>query len=256
MLKKLFILMAAIGFVLSAASVNAEQTVILSNGEYPPFFSQSLQNNGIGSHIIREAFALEGISVEYEYMPWKRALTMTRDGYYDGAVGFRTSPKREETFFVSDPVLHIETVVFHRMGDQFDWKKLEDLASLKIGATNGYLIIDILKPLVKQHGGKLDIALTDIINMKKLLAGRIDIFPCEKKVGLHLLRTHFTPEQMQQISFHPKPLLDNKLHVLFSRNKASGSQLRESFNRGLKKLREKESYAQHLEECYTHEAIP
>ncbi len=232
MLKNLFMLLAAIGLILSAASVNAEQTVILSNGEYPPFFSQSLQNKGVGSHIIREAFALEGISVKYEYMPWKRALTMAREGHYDGAVGFRTSPEREEIFFVSDPVLHIETVVFHRMGDRFDWKKLEDLASLKIGATNGYLIVDVLKPLVKQHGGKLDVAPTDIINMKKLIAGRIDIFPCEKNVGLHLLKTQFPPDQMQQISVHPKPLLDNKLHVLFSRNKADGSQLRESFNRG------------------------
>ena len=43
-------------------SMGAE-TVLLTTGEWPPYYSQNLPYGGLGNQIIAESFALEGIDV-------------------------------------------------------------------------------------------------------------------------------------------------------------------------------------------------
>ena len=52
----------------------ADVTVCLTSGAWPPSFSEQLSHHGIGSRIVTEAFAVEGIRVvrfyqEYRVLP-------------------------------------------------------------------------------------------------------------------------------------------------------------------------------------------
>ncbi len=42
-----------------------EETIRLTNGEWIPFLSEDLKHYGVISRIVKEAFALEGMKVEY-----------------------------------------------------------------------------------------------------------------------------------------------------------------------------------------------
>ncbi len=57
-------------------------------GEWPPFFSNDLKHGGVTSHVASEAFALEGIKVEYGWFPWNRALHLAQTGDWDAAIGW------------------------------------------------------------------------------------------------------------------------------------------------------------------------
>lgn len=65
MKKRLLLVICIVIFSLS--SLANSETVRLANGEYPPYCSEHLPHYGIWSHIVTEAFALKGLTVEYEF---------------------------------------------------------------------------------------------------------------------------------------------------------------------------------------------
>ncbi len=73
----------------TSTSIWAEETIRITNGEWPPSFSKDLKHGGVTSHVVPEAFALEGIKVEYGWFPWKRGLIMAKEGKWDAAIGWR-----------------------------------------------------------------------------------------------------------------------------------------------------------------------
>lgn len=256
-MKSLFTLCIAI-FLLFTFTPNApaQDSLTLTNGEWPPYFSESFKYGGVGSLICTEAFALEGIDINYEYLPWKRGLEMTRNGKYIGTVGWRKDPERDEDFLYSDPIFTVNSVFFHRQGSHFDWKTLDDIGHMKIGVTLGYTYINLLRPAVSRKGGKLDMATSDILSLQKLAAGRIDLFPCAEAVGYYLLRTKFLPGVADQITHHPKPILEGQIHLLISKKAANGQELIDKFNQGLKKLRESGKYEQYITQSLMGEYLP
>ena len=56
----------------------AAEDIRLTNGEWPPFTSKEFQHGGVMSRIVTEAFAAEGVTVQYEYVPWKRAYAAAK----------------------------------------------------------------------------------------------------------------------------------------------------------------------------------
>jgi len=234
----------------------AQEGIVLSNGEWPPYFSAAFKYGGVGSRIGSEAFALEGIKVTYDYLPWKRGLEFARTGQIEGAIGWRKTPERAKYFYFSTPLLSANVVLFHKEGSLFTWKTLEDIGHMKIGATLGYSYIKKLTKAVERNGGKLEIAPTDEINLQKLAAGRIDIFPCGKAVGYYILRTKFTPGTADMVRHHPRPLIDSPLYLLISKKTKNAQELISRFNEGLKQLRESGKYEQYELESLKGDYLP
>ncbi len=227
-------------------SAHAQDAVTLTNGDWPPYVSQDFKSGGVGSLICTTAFKLEGVNVEYTFLPWKRGYEMTKAGHYNGAVGWRKTPGGEKHFYYSDPIFMERLVFFHRMGSSFDWKTLDDIGHLRIGATLGYQYIELLQGAVDKMGGSIDIAPSDELNLQKLAEGRIDLFPCAEKVGYYLLRTRFIPGLADLIRHHSKPIATGELHLLISKKTTNGKELIETFNRGLKKMHDSGQYDQFM----------
>lgn len=64
--------------LLNPAFADDRETITLTNGEWAPYLSESFKYGGFLSRVCSEAFALEGVDVEYEYLPWKRAYESAR----------------------------------------------------------------------------------------------------------------------------------------------------------------------------------
>src|SRR4051812_4106968 len=87
-----------------AGLAHADRNVRITNGEWPPYLSANLPDNGLISRVVTEAFRLQGITVEYGFFPWARALLLAKIGGWDGTVAWARSPARERDFYISDPV--------------------------------------------------------------------------------------------------------------------------------------------------------
>ncbi|MCP4163089.1 MAG: transporter substrate-binding domain-containing protein [Deltaproteobacteria bacterium] len=250
-MKKLIkLILSAVILCLSfSPSLFGEVTVRLTSGEFEPFMSGKLKQYGILSHIAVEAGNKVGMKIEYGFFPWKRSIILAKIGDWDGSIGWGYSSEREKFFFYTEPI-YKETVVFFHLKDiKFDWKTEEDLQDITIGVTRGYLDEEQFRQM-KENGKRInyDVTSSDFLNLKKLMAGRFKIFPCNKNVALKLIKENFSAVIAEKITYHPKPFRITPLHVLFSKKVNKNDKNAALFNEGLKKLKESGRYDQMWED--------
>ncbi|WP_372875645.1 substrate-binding periplasmic protein [Pseudomonas sp.] len=124
--------------ILLFSGLAAAQPIQLTTGEWPPFHGEQLPNQGVATRIVSEAFALEGIEVQWQFLPWARALQLAAQGQRNGTAVWRRNPERERLFLFSEPILTTQNHLFHRKQLDFDWQTPADLRGLRLGATRGY----------------------------------------------------------------------------------------------------------------------
>lgn len=237
-----------ITIVLLCSTSYTKETVRLTNCEWAPYFSEKLKHYGIGSRIVAESFALEGIRVKYGFYPCKRALMLAQSGDWDGAVGWEINPDREPYFYASDTVWEAPWVFFHLKAYRFDWKTFDDLKNIRIGGTLEYMYTPEF--LEAQRSGKINVdrASSDKLGFKKLLGKRFEIFPQLIDIGYYQLKEQFEPETVRLFTHHPTPFGKHAEQLLLSKKHERNKRLIEIFNRGLQKLKESGRYKQYFEE--------
>jgi polar amino acid transport system substrate-binding protein len=78
---------------------------------------------------------------------------------------------------------------------------------------------------------------TDETNFRKLLAGRIDIFPNDPIVGYDQIHDIFSDEEAKLFTTHPKEFEFSTMNLIISRNCKDGPLFLKKFNSGLEKLK-------------------
>ena len=243
-----YVLYAVAGGVLGLCALVAQgqETLKLTNGEWPPYQSQHLPDYGPASRIVTRAFETQGIRVSYGFFPWSRAYYMAERGIYHGSLIWSYTPERAKAFYYSDPFIFTDTVFFYHRDTPFDWSDWSDLRGIQIGATLGYTYGEGFEKAERQGLLTVDRVVSDEINLRRLLAKRITIFPLSLDVGLTMLNTLFTPEERAEIRWHPRPLRRTAYHLILSRKHPDAPKWIEAFNRGLKILKESGEYEQIL----------
>lgn len=241
---RMHLLFLAIAILLgSLASAGHAENLRLVTGELPPYATRERPDDGIALNIVRQAFARSGYQVRYEFRPWQRALEEARAGLWDGTANWGKNPERDHGFLVSDNVITEQWVFIHRADRKFDWKTLADVAGLRIGAIRNYTYTPEFWAMQEQGKLQVDWAADDIINLRKLIAGRIDLVPLDRNVACYLLDTHFTPQQTRLLRAHPRLLTPNfTTHLMLSQNLPASAERMQAFNRGLRALRQSGEY--------------
>ncbi|WP_052878012.1 substrate-binding periplasmic protein [Chromobacterium subtsugae] len=226
--------------VLLAAPVEAAPRlkITLSNQEWPPYMGQELPYDGILSRLVKEAFARGGVDVTYRYYPNNRTLQSARNGQVDGSFGWAPTPDRKRDLLYTQPVLSARMVFFQRKERRLEWNRWADLRGVRVGVTVGNFYSDDFDAQAKSGLLTVDSAPDDLINLRKLLAGRIDLFPIDLEVGKYLIAHHFPPQQGALLEAQAKSFWSAPLHVVIWRKHARGKELVERFNRGLKALQD------------------
>lgn len=221
------------------------EEIVLSNGEWRPFMSETMPHHGVISRIVSESFALEGVKVRYTFRPWARAYAEAAAGASHGSlVWSKGAPgsARERDFLFSDTVLEDKSVFFHRTGFRFTYSGRADLKNYKIGGVTGYdyFLFDDAGPV------KMDRAANEELSIRKLLAGRFDIFPCSYRVGKYTLRTRFSAAEASNVVAYPAAYNLTRYSLVLPRALASSSGLMKKFNAGLAKLKRSGRFDQYM----------
>lgn len=119
------------------------RTISISTGEFPPWTGSALPHDGYVNHIIKAAFASQGVTVDFVYQPWKRAFEEARQGKFDATSYWYESAERRESMLFSDLVITNRTVFFQRRDEaEVHWKTLSDLSQYRMSATLGFTYTD------------------------------------------------------------------------------------------------------------------
>ncbi|WP_157315097.1 ABC transporter substrate-binding protein [Chitinibacter sp. GC72] len=230
-------LSASIIFALLSTHAAALQ-ITLANGEWPPILGQKLPGHGYGSQIVSRAFAHQGITVNYAFMPWRRALEATKQGQYHGTLLWSSNPERQRDFLLSQPVYRSQTVLFYHRQQARSWRQTDSLRNARVGVSNGYNYGARWRSLQEQGFFTVDQANSDAQNLAKLYIQRIDAFPCEAIVCRHLIATTLPARARTELRHDPLPVHSENMHLMLSRKTAQSDWLLQQFNQGLQRMRQ------------------
>ncbi|WP_171014128.1 transporter substrate-binding domain-containing protein [Chitinivorax sp. B] len=216
--------------------VHASDTVRLASGEWPPLMSQQLPHFGVGSLIVTEAFAQVGIKTDYGFFSWRRSFELARNGSWDGTPLWKSTPDRQRDFYISDVLLTLPGVLFHRLGRDFHWRSIADLEPYRLGITHGYSYGSLVDEAVRQGRLKVVIAENDERAMRLLAKGMVDIVPMTLPVGQQILHKNFSEQERAQIEISLRPYLIEHFCLLLTRRIPGNAQRIQKFNEGLRKM--------------------
>lgn len=225
-----FLIPAAIALLTTSAELRAEtRSLTIATGDYAPFTGRDIAGDGIVNQTVRQIAARAGFDVEFAYMPWKRTLEMTRRGEFDGTSYWYYDAGRESDFFHVGPVIEDEQVFFAIAGsDIADFQTLEELSGLRIGVVTGYTYSPEFWNLAESGVLTVSEAQTDEANLRKLLAGRIDVFPISEIVGRHIIATSFPAEERGEFVVVGDPLIASHGYLLVPRSRPGAAGIAEA----------------------------
>jgi polar amino acid transport system substrate-binding protein len=239
------LILSTLVVLLFSPALMAETTIRITNGEWEPYHSEYSYEYGFASHVISEAFKLEGINIKWGFFPWKRAILLAKVGEeWDANAAWWASDDTKNSFYIGDTIYTTSFVFFHLKSRKFEWKSFEDLKKLRMGATLGYIYGKELMTAMKDRQIAFQEAPTDEQNYIKLLKDRIDIFPNDPIVGQAQLRALLSPEEAGRITYNPKEFEKTNLSLVINKQCANGQLFLEKFNAGMKKLKESGRLAQ------------
>lgn len=127
---------------------------------------------GLGTDMVREIMRRAGIGYTIEVLPWKRAYSAALERTDACVYSTTRTPEREHDFKWAGPIANAEWVLMARADRKLKLNSLEDARRYRIGTYNG----DARDQFLRARGFDVDPASNDMVNPRKLMMGRIDLW--------------------------------------------------------------------------------
>lgn len=233
----LFCLMTLLTLVVGAESGSGIKTVsVVFSLAKPPYVSVDLKS-GLELEIVKAAFEQEGYQVTPSFTSMKRGEILFRSGSVDGIIDKRLD---SALGFGSDIYIEYHNVAATLRSRNIEIKNLEDLQSRSV--TGFQTARELLGPKFRKaiaNNRRYSEVASQVVQVEQLIRGRVEVI-----VGDELIFRHFQKKlQAEQglkgeIEFHPVFQVNCYMMVFHS------AEVRDVFNRGLKKIRQNKSYDQ------------
>lgn len=226
---------------------HSQEHIRIAIGEWPPFISQQLPNYGVIPQLISEAFATQGVTVEYGFFPWKRAYEEVKQGRWQASAVWGRTPEREADCLFSEVVYSDAVVLFYNRSKAISWDGslvgAEQLKGLRIGIPLGSAKMPVLEQAEQRGWVQYEASGDELINLRKLAAGRIDAVDIVKGSGNHVLSQQLSASERSKITTTPSYQTWD-YHLILSRQLPESERLLQLFHLGLQQLHRNGRHAQ------------
>jgi len=232
----LFLLPVLVAVSLVAVSltrpVRAEDPIRFAIGEWPPYVTELDLGYGTHAKLVTAVFERAGLSVEYDFMPWKRAYDVARAGTHDGTFPWAPTAERRQHFLFSDtPLERDPTVAFYlkrRFPNGIAEGSLDQLIArgFSFVAINGYLAEEMLL----QREARVHQVSSSQLAWRVLERGRVDLFLESEPVGQREVLEHLGPEAPARFG-RTGPVFHLEYFLLLSRNSPRAERLKAIWER-------------------------
>ncbi len=192
-----------------------------------------------GSHLLEitdVVFRTVGYDPKFVLMPWVRALSGAISGQYDVLLGAYYNEERAKHLLYSKPIGSSEVVLLKLKSRDITFKTVEDLKPYKIGHIRGSRVSDAFDAAEKEYL-QVEYATDSLPNIKKLLAGRLDLV-VEKKARLQFLLNTVFKDYAYLVDYVQPSFDTNYYHICVSKKNPHAEQIIADFNRGLQMIRD------------------
>ncbi len=228
---KIFCLVIVSSMIFSLSYAN--EKVLIYTSDYEPYYGEKMTDFGPVAKITVLALKEAGYDSEIKLRPWARCLKKAQIGKCDILIAVWYSAKRENWMAFTDPILVNENGIYKRKSDNLVFTNCNELIknnNVVVGSVRGY----VLPECFRQEGLVVENVTTDLMNMRKLVAGRIRLALVDKYVGFHLLKNEGMENEIEWLA----TLVENPLRIGIMKNAKGDWKTRlENFNKALAKLK-------------------
>lgn len=183
--------------------------------------------------ILNHAFEGTGYTVQLEYHPWARCLSMVETGKADCIIGVFFKEERTRFLGYPDPVLSQDTAFFQLVETNHVYSTMADLKAFKIARVR----LAVNSAEFDRLSGPGIIELRDLPScIQMLLHGRVDMLAGPVKNIEYLMKTYF-PEDVGKIKLVEPLLARHAMHIGVSKNSNYASLLLPLINERMQTLR-------------------
>lgn len=227
-------------FAFLLSPVLAETIVINAEDDWSPFSSITADKNsaeGLSVDLVRAAFATQGIEVQFMPVPFARCLYETEQGKVVACFNTSITEENKAKFLWPSVPLLTEGLSILALSES-TMKNLnpKDLEGHLVGITNGYTY-----PTSFMNNKKIskDISRTDTVQLKKILAKRIEYGIVNTTPAMLLINS--SPATRGKIKIVGTVEL-SLLYLNFSKKHQDGQRLLAAFEEGLKTIHSNGTY--------------
>lgn len=230
---------AAIVLAATATGAQATDQLTFVADQWMPFNGAPGEDReGYVVEILRAALAENGQAVRYETMTWKRALDVTRRGQADAVIGAEVSDA-PDFIFPQEEVGRYRTTFFTRADNDWRFTMKDSLTGQQIGVVREYSYPDWLNAYRQSHADQFDVVFGDeplLTNLRKLLAGRIDVVPSNPYSLGWLAQQKGLGDQIRKAGLIPGDT-DAVIHAAFSPANPESRVRAEALSKAIRSMR-------------------
>ena len=234
----LIIVWLGITVIFSSVAFSEETLQFTAMERYEPYVGADFPGNGFIAEIVTAALARVGYQVEYNFRPWARAFQETVDGKWHAITTVYYKEERTAVLEYSEPVWTTQLLFFTRQTQAIEYHTLDDLKSYYIGVTRG----SSTHTELQRAGFRVEPVVDVLQNIKKILAGRVDLAMSDRDYLLYLLQKYFSSVERKQIRLLSPAYSEEQIHVGFSKKKPGYKELAAAFNKGLEQIKADGTY--------------
>ncbi len=215
----------------------AETVHIIAEDDWYPYSAKFAEGpRGIAVDLVREAYAAEGVHVQFDVMNYDLGMEQVRRGEGIGCFDVSRTKELENSYYWhEEPLLSVRGDFYAAPDFKGQITRNADLAGKKLGLTQGYEYGDVIdqdKSLRKEYSK------TDTILIRKLLAGRLDVIVLYERVAAYLFPKLRVGSKLRAVGI----AASTDIYVCFSKKHRDGKKYCDVFSRGLRKIRQNGTY--------------
>lgn len=218
-----------------AVAARAERLQILVEDAASPWSNRG--GDGYANDLVRAAFAAAGVDVELVVVPYARCKALVMQGGAVGCFSMSATPELGSLVrFADRPLFSVTPRFYYNVNRKVAAKSVADLKpGMRVGIVHGYDYPPFVAQLAKR-GIIVDSARSDVANLRKLAANRIDVALVmtdemrseeliERQAGVHNIAFAFQSTPMRSF-------------IGFSTGHPDGDAQRRRFNSGFQAISE------------------
>ena len=213
------------------------------------FYDEGGYLTGSSVEIVREIQNRIGDNTEIHVVPWARGYNVLENKENVMLFSTTLTEERKPKFKWVGPVYRLDWAFFVKKGSQVNITSLEEAKEL--GAIGTYRDDAREQFLIQEGFTNLDIASNSVINVKKLMAGRIDaVMASDSGLKVSLKNAGYNFEMVEKI-------LDIKTYELFiAFSKETPDSVVEKWNKALKEMYQDGTFEKLYKKWYPDSELP